>query len=365
MPKVKKVDELAVLAEQLLETLGTRRSLGQGAYPPTLRQLAELCGIALEDGRVLKAVGKKEFTDKATAKATGKVDLESPIYFKEDVPSRPELERRRVVALAERMLRVLESQRDLGADAYPPTLRRLAELCGLNGSNKDVTKAAEHEVMASEVTFAKGGKPAPDSPVLLNGDLGDGDRIWTSALLRFAFDQSRVEKGKNSKLSFTPKQLASKLRKSLRDRFQKELNAGIDRKELPPEYAWLANKEPLIFRVSDLQPSPPSRSEARIEPVANQTAPSTPAPNFAEAFRDAFERLDRRNGLSNFVKLVDLRRELADFARERFEAGLRQLRVARAFTLNSHEGLLKPLTPEEREAGIAEAGSLLVYVSRR
>ena len=65
------------------------------------------------------------------------------------------------------------------------------------------------------------------------------------------------------------------------------------------------------------------------------------------------------------MKLVDLRRELANFVRERFDAGLRQLRIDREFSLDSHEGLLKPLTPEERAAGISEAGSLLVYVSRR
>jgi hypothetical protein len=36
---------------------------------------------------------------------------------------------------AERMLRILESQRVLGVDAYPPTLRRLAELCDLRPSD--------------------------------------------------------------------------------------------------------------------------------------------------------------------------------------------------------------------------------------
>ena len=34
-------------------------------------------------------------------------------------------------------------------------------------------------------------------------------------------------------------------------------------------------------------------------------------------------------------------------------------------SLDSHEGLVRPLTAEEREAGISESGSLLVYVSRR
>jgi hypothetical protein len=41
------------------------------------------------------------------------------------------------------------------------------------------------------------------------------------------------------------------------------------------------------------------------------------------------------------------------------------LRDADEFGLDSHEGLHGTLTPEEREAGMREAGSLLVYVSRR
>jgi hypothetical protein len=35
------------------------------------------------------------------------------------------------------------------------------------------------------------------------------------------------------------------------------------------------------------------------------------------------------------------------------------------FSLDSHEGLHGSLSHEEREAGVREAGSLLVYASRR
>lgn len=94
-------------------------------------------------------------------------------------------------------------------------------------------------------------------------------------------------------------------------------------------------------------------------------APARPARDFAQAFHDAFARLDRRNGATNFVKLSDLRRELTDFNREAFDAGLDRLRVAWEVSLSSHEGLNGSLSPEDREAGVREAGSLLVYASRR
>jgi hypothetical protein len=82
-------------------------------------------------------------------------------------------------------------------------------------------------------------------------------------------------------------------------------------------------------------------------------------------FRDAFDRLDNRNGSTNFVKLADLRRALAGVSRGDFDAGLRALRLKGEFSLDSHEGLHGTLTQEDREAGVQEAGSLLIYVSRR
>ena len=93
--------------------------------------------------------------------------------------------------------------------------------------------------------------------------------------------------------------------------------------------------------------------------------PQGSARDFAQAFREAFDQLDRRNGFTNFVKLADLRRAVSAFGREEFDAGLQELRLAREFSLDSHEGLHGSLTPEEREAGVREAGSLLIYASRR
>jgi hypothetical protein len=85
--------------------------------------------------------------------------------------------------------------------------------------------------------------------------------------------------------------------------------------------------------------------------------------DFAGAFDEAFNDIDRRKGSHNFAHLLDLRRALP-LARDQFEAGLRELRVAGRYTLSAAEGR-HGITPEERAAGIVEDGSLLLYVSRR
>lgn len=102
------------------------------------------------------------------------------------------------------------------------------------------------------------------------------------------------------------------------------------------------------------------------EPAASLGAKaSPPAPGeFPTAFRKAFDAIDSRNGRTNFVKLHALRGALG-VGRKEFDAGLRKLRSAGEFTMDSHEGLHGSLTPEEREAGIEEAGSKFIYVSRR
>src|SRR5205814_8633810 len=128
--------------------------------------------------------------------------------------------------------------------------------------------------------------------------------------------------------------------------------------------------KPLLFLVENLRPGAPHRTA----PDDGQTVSSTSAHGttlatvedpaslreFAPAFREAFEQLDRRNGSTNFVKLADLRHALSDFSREEFDAGLRQLRIDGLFSLDSHEGLHGSLTHEERESVVREAGSLLV-----
>jgi hypothetical protein len=368
MPK-KAADETAALADAMLRALEARRDQGGGAYPPTLRHLAEMSGRTPTPEQVLKAAAKKAFSGRAVAteKVDRKPSLDSPVYFKEDAP-KPDP----VGDLARRMLAVLASQKRLGADAYPPTLGRLAELCDLNASDTRATKAAGHKAMTDAAVVAKvKGKPVLDAPVVLREDTDGGLRTVLPALLRFGLSAATSgAKKPTESTAFTPKEVAGRFVADLKS-IEAALERGIERNDLPEDVAWVVTKgKPYLFLVANLRPGaaraarPAATVATAPAPVADGV-PSRPTQDFAGAFLEAFGQLDRRNGATNFVKLADLRRALAGFGRDEFDAGLRALRLAGEFALDSHEGLHGSLTPEERDAGVREAGSLLVYVSRR
>ena len=102
---------------------------------------------------------------------------------------------------------------------------------------------------------------------------------------------------------------------------------------MPENVAWVLTKgRPYFFLTENLRSGAarPSRGPSADGPDApnrdddeTPVAPSRQAQDFSNAFRAAFEILDRRNGSTNFVKLADLRRALAEFSREDFDAGLR------------------------------------------
>lgn len=372
MPKKVRDAEIALLAEAMLRELESLRQQGGETYPPKLRQLAGMTSLAPMDEQVQKAAAKAAFTAKAvvTEKLDRKPSLDSPVYIKGDVPSP-------IALLAERMLVVLQAQRRLGADAYPPKLRRLAELCGVNASDTLVLKAAAHDSLTDRtVVAAKGGKkPSLDAPVVMRDDIKEGSSAVLWSLLRFALEPvMSISKGKtNETTAFTPSEVEKRLVPDLQKPVGEALSRGIERQDLPEEISWVLTKgKPYFFLADSIRPHPlrlSHRSNGRT-PVAHPDDKSSdlrprPTHDFAGAFREAFEQLDRRNGSTNFVKLSDLRLALAGFGRDEFDAGLRSLRVDEEFSLDSHEGLHGSLTHEDREAGVREAGSLLIYACRR
>jgi hypothetical protein len=276
-------------------------------------------------------------------------------------------DRRELGELAERMVRVLESQRPLGGNAYPPTLRRLAVLCGLNESDPRVIKAVGQDTFKQRAVVAwnKDRKPDCDALAFLApSDTLDEAVEGVAPAVLVALLKGAAET-KTQALSVT--KLRDKLTERLKKPFQAAIKRAIERRSLPPEVAWiLINNAQSLFLTSALQPASPS-PVVRTDGQAN--APHRgfrDAPHlFAAAFRATFDRLDRENRSANIVRLLDLRRALPQFDREQFDAGLRRLRLDDEFTLSGHEGRHGPLTDEEREAGVREAGSLLVYASRR
>jgi len=359
----------AALAETMLRDLESLKQEGSGAYPPKLAELARLSGQSPSDEQVQKAANKKTFTAKAVVieKVNKKPSLDSPVYIKGDEPKPDE-------KLAQRMLLVLESQRRLGTEAYPPLLRRIAELCELEASNALVTKATNHSVFKERAIVAARAKNKPnlDAPVVLKEDVDGAAPVILSTLLRFCLaPETKRKKDKPSETTAFPRDKAIK---RLVPELQKMVSSALDPEaasnDSPGQVAWvLSDGKALFFLLENVRPGFQERTHAKDGHVSTPRAiveePQDSDRDFAQAFREAFEQLNRRNGWTNLVKLVELRQALTSFGRSEFDAGLRGLRVAGEFSLESHEGRHESLTLDERDAGIREAGSLLVYASRR
>lgn len=361
----KKPDPAVELAGEMIRVLESRRTFDSH---PTLQELGEMSDGAASPDLIVKAATKKPFTERAVVvrKLGGKPALDGRVYFKGEEPSPAE-------ELSRHMLAVLEQQVRLGPSSYPLSLRQLAELCRETGSEKILRKAAATSPMAERAIVAA--KKGLDAPVVLRDDV---EEMALGALLRFALSpvKTTVKKKLVETMAFTPKELAKRLVPDLQDQLEKAARAGAENEKLPAGISWVIVKgEPLLFLSENLQPaaltpSPSDEGDASTllvdeSPTASSDGRRYEPGDFAGAFQAAFEILDRRNGSTNFVKLADLRQLLAEFRREEFDAGLRELRMAGDFSLDSHEGLHGTLSEEEREAGVREAGSLLIYASRR
>lgn len=285
------------------------------------------------------------------------------------------------VVNARKLVSVLQSQRELGNSSYPLTLARLGELTDVTLDGAALLKAAAAAPFkAAAVLIVKD----PSSLVAL---IADRDRLAADprvveGLLRLV----RTADTQIASLSDLSKKISdAALKKSFLAAIERQLREGT----LPATVAYLREKKAAkLFLLEDLLPvarrpianHTPSQEPARTIPTAatthapahgghirehgGQTATATlVASDFADAFSAAFEKLDRQTGGHNFVKLVDLRRHLSRFPRDEFDAGLRELRIARQFSLSAAQSKFG-ISAEERAAGIEEAGALLSNVSR-
>ena len=160
--------------------------------------------------------------------------------------------------------------------------------------------------------------------------------------------------------------------KDARVRVEREIERLADRRELPESVGWLREKgKRRFFRRVDVEwgvgatrplttMESPSASPSVSSPVS-----SLDESQFEQAFDAAFARIDALTGGKNFVKVGELRRELEEYSREAFDAGLRALRVTDRYAMESAHGGAVRLTDEELRAGIREGSSLLIYVSRK
>ena len=69
------------LIERMLSHLEERRRRGDGAYPPTLEELATLCEIPPTSPQLAKAAKSKAFTTRAVVASKGKLLPEAPVVL--------------------------------------------------------------------------------------------------------------------------------------------------------------------------------------------------------------------------------------------------------------------------------------------
>jgi hypothetical protein len=420
-----KRDAATELAEKMIQVLQAQRDLGPDSYPLPLRRLAELTDPAADDKLILKAAGKKELFIKQVLLAQPK-NLDAPLALVEDVdrlaasplllefvlssvctPDNPTLDvsklktkgklpaqlkgpfeaaaRRHIEAstlppsvgvvtvqtgrksqthlhwrryplpvppdarLADDLVNVLRAQRQLGGESYPLTLGRLVELTRPGADTALLKKALARREFQDAVVLAL---PTPKAPLQSPAALAeDADRLAASPLLLETLVRAaRTDTNHVCASADLKKKIAPPLQRA----FAENVARLVETRSLPPAVGCLLQKgKPLLFLTADVGTTPPP---PHLEAARSAT-------DFASAFDDAFRRLEQRQRTPNWASLVDLRRELP-FDRAAFDAGLHELRRAGRYSLSGADGR-HGLGEEERQAGINEGGTLLLYVSRR
>jgi hypothetical protein len=256
-----------------------------------------------------------------------------------------------------RLRAVLDSQRSLGGGSYPVTVARLFQLAGVNMSDAALKLFVAARNAKLFTLTAKSSKKDPDATKnALVFFPEDARSIAGSAEM---FDRALGAARKSGSDIFTSAELKKWVPKPL----QKEFQASVD--------GWTRTGKAPFPGVIVLRLKAARKITLYVHRLASHapaTALKQPAPSsrdFARDFAREFERLDRASGSNNFVLLHDLRRALSDIDRAEFDRRLKELRLAKAFTLDSPDGRHVRLTPEQLDAGIREGSSNLVYVARR
>ena len=256
-----------------------------------------------------------------------------------------------------RLRTVLDSQRALGGDSYPVTVKRLFELARapINDAALKIFVSTKNAKLftVTEKSSAKNPDATLDALVLFPEDAAS---IAASAAI---FDKAFEAAKRSGSDIFTSADLKKLVPKPL----QKDFQASVD--------SWARTGKAPFSGVIVLRQRTGKTTKLylhRLESQRPATVVQQPGHNsrdFARDFARAFERLDRASGNKNYVLLHDLRRALPDIDRTEFDSRLKELRLAKVFTLDSPDGRHVRLTPEQLDAGIREGSSNLVYVARR
>lgn len=203
----------------------------------------------------------------------------------------------------------------------------------------------------------------PEAPVYRASELDRPEVL--GHVLQFILSQIQTRKCQ----AFSAADLGKKIRGLAGTKVRKALESALGADRLPPGLGAIQRNTMVFFRLEDLitgrgvggQVGPETTSDRKD---TGRSSTRVSISDFRKHFDAAFDDLDQAGRNLNFVKLSALRTALPEFEREAFDAGLRALRIEGRYDLNSAEGTHGQLTREEREAGIVEAGTRLVYCQR-
>ena len=266
----------------------------------------------------------------------------------------------------ERLAATLRGMR--GTDAYPPTAEKLLEIAGVQVEPAELSKPGATKYVRtttkkpSSRSPRKGAPPKKPPKQRIPTDYAaglvflpeDADHVAASDrliqhLLATARTPATHVAAPSTLWGLVPGPLADKVRSYLKGCIESEqLPTGVGMVRIGNGWK--------LFLLADM------RAGSRLPEAVKQETTTEP---FSEAFAEAFDEIDRRTGKRNYVLLHDLRQRLAMIPRPDFDAGLNELRRSQKYSLDSADGRHGRLTPEQVDAGIREAGSVLVYVARR
>lgn len=282
----------------------------------------------------------------------------------------PEEKVRRIGA---RFEAVLDSQRQLGGDAYPLTLDALKQLAAPDMDAKSVSAMLSKATSFRDKVLISTPKPEPRSFVVFREDIEQ--LAGNAAVFEAAVRSARGARSCLVTLDKVVRGVAAEIQAP----FRLHLERAMAEDNLPGAVAWIQdNQAAKLLLVEDLRPPrkgtgtsvtsanptgarvPPSPADLEKVSVRHEGHDSRAAfARFVADFDDAFRRLDARKW--NSVSLVDLRRELSAYSREQFDEHLRTLRRERRYGLTAaHER--HGLGDEQRRAAIVEAGVHLLNV---
>ncbi len=272
-------------------------------------------------------------------------------------------------ALATKMLAVLSERRPENAESEFLTLAQLGHLADADASSDLIQQAARTKRFAAATIAARGNDLS--APIVRLDDLGL--LAESRQLLQYLMDLFGKNKTRAYTVAKLKKKLSGRFNKRLQEQFQAAVSNQLAKGQMYPGFGFIiaGGARPHLFRLADLQPAQWRAAIEQAEIRSPQPSPPPPQSDqenrsvngFPQQFDAAFDQLDREQGSYNFVNLAALRAALPSYSREEFDSQLRQLRLSRRIRLSGAENR-NDLSPQQRAAGIQEAGSLLLYAQR-